>query len=280
MKKYPQTEKYDVSWIEKNWMGPNPLWLLEELCGHIDLRPGMKVLDMGCGKGITSIFLAKEYGVTVFANDLWISATDNLCRFQEAQVADKVFPIHSEAHALPYAEGFFDAAIAIDCYHYFGASESYFPDVFSKLVKHDGQFGIVVPGLKGSESYFPDVFSKLVKHDGQFGIVVPGLKGEYEKGYPETLEKLWFPELFTFHSNKWWRSLWEKTGLCEITSCYDIDDAKAIWQPWANWAKENFEKEFGDVGGGGDFDAKFLEADANNDITLIVLAARKTLITC
>ena len=252
MKKYPKTEKYDVSWIEKNWMGPNPLWLLEELCGHIDLRPGMKVLDMGCGKGITSIFLAKEYGVTVFANDLWISATDNLCRFQEAQVADKVFPIHSEAHALPYAEGFFDAAIAIDCYHYFGASES----------------------------YFPDVFSKLVKHDGQFGIVVPGLKGEYERGYPETLEKLWFPELFTFHSNKWWRNLWEKTGLCEITSCYCLDDAKAIWQPWANWAKENFEKEFGDGGGGGDFDAKFLEADTNNDITLIVLAAKKIQRTC
>jgi len=158
MKKYPKTEKYDANWIEQNWMGPNPLWLLEDLCEHIDLRPGMKVLDMGCGKGITSIFLAKEYGVTVFANDLWISATDNLRRFEEADVADKVFPIHAEAHALPYAEGFFGAAIAIDCYHYFGASES----------------------------YFPDVFSKLVKPDGQFGVVIPGLRREYEKGYPET----------------------------------------------------------------------------------------------
>ena len=81
MKKYPKTEKYDVNWIEKNWMGPNPLWLLEDLCEHMDLRPGMKVLDMGCGKGITSVFLANEYGVTVFANDLWVSATDNLRRF-------------------------------------------------------------------------------------------------------------------------------------------------------------------------------------------------------
>ncbi|MCL2489098.1 MAG: methyltransferase domain-containing protein, partial [Oscillospiraceae bacterium] len=142
MKKYPKTEKYDVSWIEKNWMGPNPLWLLEDVCEHMDLRPGMKVLDMGCGKGITSIFLAKEFGVTVFANDLWISATDNLRRFEEAGVADRVFPIHAEAHALPYAEEFFDAVIAIDCYHYFGTSESYFPDVFSKLVKSGGQFGI------------------------------------------------------------------------------------------------------------------------------------------
>jgi len=37
---------------------------------------------------------------------------------------------------------------------------------------------------------------------------------------------------------------------------------------------ENFEKEFGDVGGGGDFDAKFLAADTENDIALIALAAR------
>jgi len=110
MKQYPKTAKYDASWIEQNWMGPNPLWLLEDLCERMDLHPGMKVLDMGCGKGLTSVFLAKEYGVTVFANDLWISATDNLRRFEEAGASGKVFPIHAEAHALPYAEGFFDAA--------------------------------------------------------------------------------------------------------------------------------------------------------------------------
>ena len=247
MKKYPRTETYDAAWIERNWMGPNPLWLLEELCEHLDLRPGMKVLDLGCGKGITSVFLAREYGVTVFAGDLWIRATDNLRRFEEAGVADKVFPLHAEAHALPYAEAFFDAAVAIDSYHYFGASES----------------------------YFPDVFSKLVKPKGQFGIVVPGLGREFDKGYPETLAELWFPELFTFHSKNWWRVLWEKTGLCEIVACYDMADPKALWRPWADWAKENFAKEFGDAGGGGDFDARFLEADTNDDIALIVLAARK-----
>ena len=247
MKKYPITEKYDQKWIEQNWMGPNPLWLLEELCENMDLRPGMKVLDMACGKGVTSVFLAREYGVTVFANDLWISATDNLRRFEEAGVADKVFPIHAEAHALPYAEGFFDAAISIDSYQYFGASES----------------------------YFVDVFSKLVKLGGQFGIVVPGLAREFEKGYPETLEKLWLPELHTLHSNKWWRHLWEKTGLCEIVACYDMDDPKALWLPWAHWSVENFEKEFGDAGGGADFDLKFLEADTGNDIALITLVAKK-----
>jgi len=246
MKKYPLTEKYDAAWVEKNWMGPNPLWQLEELCGNLELEPGMKVLDLGCGKGVTSVFLAKEFGVSVFATDLWISATDNLRRFEEAGVADKVFPLHAEAHALPYAEGFFDAAVAIGSYHYFGTSDSYFVDVFSKLVK---------PG-------------------GQVGTVIPGLSREFEKGYPETLKDLWFPELYTFHSGKWWRSLWEKTGLCEITACYDMEDPKAVWRPWAEWSVKYFAEEFGDGGGGADFDLKFLGADTEDDIALIILAGR------
>jgi len=247
MKKYPKTEKYDNNRIEEDWMGPNPLILLEELCEHLDLKPEMKVLDMGCGKGLTSIFLAKEYGVTVFANDLWIDATENLRRFEEAGVADKVYPIHAEAHALPYAHGFFDAAVAIDCYHYFGAGETYFVDVFSKLVK---------PG-------------------GQLGIVVPGLKKEFEKGYPDTLEKLWIPEYYPFHSNKWWRALWEKTGLCKITASYPMEDSRALWQVWADWSIENFARVFGEDEAGADADLKLLQADTNNDLALVVMAAVK-----
>ena len=246
MKKYPKTEKYDNKWIKENWMGPNPLILLEELCEHLDLKPGMKVLDMGCGKGITSIFLAKEYGVTVFANDLWIDATENLQRFEQAGVADKVYPIHAEAHALPYAKGFFDVVIAVDCYHYFGAGENYFVDVFSKLVK---------PG-------------------GQLGIVVPGLRKEFEKGYPDTLEKLWIPEYYPFHSDKWWRTLWEKTGLCKITASYPMEDSRALWLDWADWSIENFTRVFG-IEEGADADMELLQADTNDDLALVVMAAVK-----
>jgi len=241
MNPYPRTENYDKNWVEQNWMGPHPLWLLEDLCGHLDLRPGMKVLDMGCGRGITSVFLAKEYGVTVFANDLWIPATDNLRRFEEAGVADKVFPVHAEAHALPYAEGFFDVAISIDSYHYYGTSETYFPAVFSKLVK---------PG-------------------GQFGIVVPGFYREFEKGYPETLARHWKAEaeMFAFHDKLWWRRLWEKTGLAEITACYEIEDPKAIWRPWAQWSKVNMKFDIPDE--------EFLDEDTGGDVALIALAGRK-----
>jgi len=250
MKNYIKTSKYDSNWIQENWMGPNPLLLLEELCEHLNLKPGMKVLDMGCGKGLTSVFLAKEYGVTVFANDLWIPATENLQRFEQAGVADRVFPIHAEAHALPYANGFFDAVISIDSYHYYGADEM----------------------------YFPCTFSRLVKPSGQLGIVVPGLVREYENGYPETMKKYWvsepsteYPEgigeLFSFHSKDWWRHLWEKTEIAEITACYDMENPKEIWMPWAEWSTKNMP-ELGD-------DVQFLADDVNDDLSLIVMAAVK-----
>ena len=237
MKKYPRTEKYDHNWVSENWMGPNPLWLLEELCEHMQFKPGMKVLDLGCGKGITSIFLDKEFGVTVFANDLWVGATENLKRFEEAGVSEQVFPLHAEAHALPYAEGFFDAAISIDSYQYFGADEM----------------------------YFPCTFSKLVKSGGQFGIVVPGLTREFDKGYPDTLKEHWVGEMFSFHSKDWWRHLWEKTDMVQITACYDMEKPKEIWQPWAVWAKEHL----------GFNDVEFLNSDTNNDIALIIMSAIK-----
>ena len=189
IKKYHRANTYDYNWVAENWMGPNPLYLAEELCENMNLRPGMKVLDMGCGKGCSSVFLAKEYGVTVFATDLWIKPTDNLRMFEKAGVTDLVYPIYAEAHALPYAEEFFDAAVSFNSYHYYGTCDLYFPKVYSRLVKPGGQFGIVIDGL--------------IDENG---------KGTGEDG---------------FHSGKWWRKHWEKTGLVEVTACYDFNDPKS-----------------------------------------------------
>ena len=82
--------------------------------------------------------------------------------------------------------------------------------------------------------------------------------------------------MFTFHSGAWWRHLWEKTGLVEIIACYDMEAPKAIWQSWADWSLENFAKEWGE---GGDMDMKLLNADTENDLALVVMAARKQVAT-
>lgn len=80
--------------------------IIEELSESLNLEKGMRVLDLGCGKGLTSIFLAKEYDVTVFATELWISATENYERIKSMGLEDKIIPIHAEAHDLSFADEF------------------------------------------------------------------------------------------------------------------------------------------------------------------------------
>src|SRR5256885_6755368 len=107
---YPLSSRYDPAWLLKLDMGPHPLWLLEDLARELDLRPGMRVLDLGSGKGATSVFLAKEYGVQVWAADLWIDPTDAAANIA-SQGADGVVTLKAEAHTLPFAKEFFDAIV-------------------------------------------------------------------------------------------------------------------------------------------------------------------------
>jgi hypothetical protein len=61
--RFPRASKYDTQWMIDNAMGPNVLWLTEWLCEAVELKPGMRVLDLGCGKAASSIFLAREFGL-------------------------------------------------------------------------------------------------------------------------------------------------------------------------------------------------------------------------
>ena len=201
---FPRSQKYDPKWVFDNLMGPNVLWLAEALAEVMSLEPGMRVLDMGCGKALSSIFLAKEFGVQVWATDLWIRANENWERVRHAGMEASVFPIHAEAHSLPYAEDFFDAAVSLDAYHYFGTDDLYLGNYYAKLVR---------PG-------------------GQIGIAVPGLTHELEQGVPEYLQPFWEWDFCSFHSPDWWRRHWEKTPGVRVEHADLVPDG---WRHWLTW---------------------------------------------
>ena len=47
---FPRASKYHPGWILASvGGGANSLWLTEWLAIALDLRPGMRVLDLGCG---------------------------------------------------------------------------------------------------------------------------------------------------------------------------------------------------------------------------------------
>jgi SAM-dependent methyltransferase len=202
---YPRSGRYDLEWMMAGSMGPNALWLAEALSQVLELRPGMRVLDLGCGKALSSVFLAREFGVQVWATDLWIAASENWQRIREAGVEDLVFPIHAEAHALPFAAGFFDAAVSLDAYHYFGTDDLYL-----------------------------GAFAALVRPGGQLGIVVPGLARELTDGVPEPLRPHWEWEFASFHSPCWWRHHWQRTGLVEVQVADRLPEG---WGHWLRWER-------------------------------------------
>src|SRR5438046_4762189 len=108
--RFPRSSRYHREWISATVSGgANALWLAEWLSSAMDLRPGMRVLDLGCGRAASSIFLHREFGVQVWATDLWFSAAENLERIEDAGAAAGVVAIHGDARALPFEAEFFDA---------------------------------------------------------------------------------------------------------------------------------------------------------------------------
>ena len=144
---FPRASKYAPEWLIASASGgANSLWITEWLASALDLRPGMRVLDLGCGRAASSIFLRREFGVEVWATDLWFSAAENGERIRDAGVADGVFALHADARALPFAPDFFDAIVCIDSFWYFGTDDLYL-NYLARFVKPGGPIGIAGAGL-------------------------------------------------------------------------------------------------------------------------------------
>ena len=139
--KYLQSEKYNTPALQAKMMGPNPVKLAEELLTEHKIPDGAVVCDLGSGQGITSMFLAKEYGFTVYAADLWSDPADNQKFFDEMGLKKKqVIPVKADAASLPFEKEFFDAVVSIDSYHYFGRDAHYLDDKLLPFVKAGGIF--------------------------------------------------------------------------------------------------------------------------------------------
>ena len=71
-----RSEKYGKEMVRKCMAGPNALYLTEELTDSMEIETGSLVLDLGCGRGLSSVFIAKEFGAQVYAVDKNVHATE------------------------------------------------------------------------------------------------------------------------------------------------------------------------------------------------------------
>lgn len=215
--KYLKNEKYMGNDYMKYIMGPNPLKLCEELLAEHRIPAGARVMDLGSGEGLTSAFLAKEYGFTVYAADLWSEPESHYPLFENFGLSrEQCIPVKADANDLPFEREFFDSVVCVDSYNYFGRDPSYL-----------------------DEKLLP-----FVKSGGMIYAAVTGMKKDCHDNIPEVLLRSWNAEQLDYiHDAQWWRNMVSQSRDCEVVSVHEMQSNAEVW---ADWLRQDNEYAVGD----------------------------------
>lgn len=235
---YSKSEKYNSPSLQAKIMGPNPVKLEEELLLDHRIPDGALVCDLGSGQGLTSVFLAKEYGFTVYAADLWSDPEENRRFFDEMGLSrEQIIPVKADATDLPFEKEFFDAVVSTDSYNYFGRDPSYL-----------------------DEKLLP-----FVKRGGYLYIAIPSMKKDLHDALPPELLLSWTPEQLDYlHDIDYWREI---LGQCRGAEVLTVKEMESNEEVWADWLKQENEYALGD--------RKAMEAGGGKYLNFIALVLRK-----
>lgn len=235
---YLRSEKYNSPELMKKIMGPNPLKLEEELLINHRIPQNATVCDLGSGQGLTSVFLVKEYGFTVYAADLWSEPEENRAFFHEMGLTDdQIIPVKADATNLPFEKEFFDAVVTTDSYNYFGRDVTYLD---TKLLPY-------------------------VKKGGYIYIAIPGMKKDCHEHLPDELLLSWTPEQLDYmHDTAYWTDI---VSHCHGAEVIDVNEMESNEEVWADWLKQDNEYAVGD--------RKSMEAGGRKYLNFIKIVLRK-----
>lgn len=203
----PKSSTLSESLARAKTMGPNPLKLCEELLGVASLRPGMPTCDLGSGTGITSALLVREYGLDVYAIDLWSDPAENRAFFRELGIDDATIrPIKADAsQGLPVASEFFECVVSIDSHNYYGRDPRYLD---KRLLPYVRRGGMLYPSISGTAR---DCHGNL----------------------PDCLLASWTPEQLEYmHGLAWWRAMTVRSSGARIVDMHEMGctrEARADW---------------------------------------------------
>lgn len=235
---YPKSQAYATAELMAKIMGPNPIKLTEELLTGHKIPAGSVVCDLGSGQGLTSVFLTKEYGFTVYAADLWSEPEDNRKFFDQMGLSrEQIIPVKADATALPFEKEFLDAVVSVDSYHYFGRDESYL-----------------------DEKLLP-----FVKSGGYIYIAVPGMKRDCHDNLPPVLLRSWTPEQLAYMRDiSYWRHIMEAASGAEVISVSEMQSNDEVWADWLRQDNEYARN-----------DRKSMEAGGGEYLNFIAIVLRK-----
>ena len=235
---YPKSEAYNTPALQEKIMGPNPVKLEEELLRDHRIPDGAVVCDLGSGQGLTSVFLAKEYGFTVYAADLWSDPEENRRFFDQMGLSrEQIIPVKADAADLPFETAFFDAVVSTDSYNYFGRDERYLDEKLLPFVK---------PG-------------------GYLYIAIPGMKKDCHDNLPQELLLSWTPEQLDYlHDVDYWTKIVRQCNGADVISVKEMESNEEVW---ADWLKQENEYAVGD--------RKAMEAGGGKYLNFVSIVLRK-----
>jgi SAM-dependent methyltransferase len=213
---YPELAGYSWEETYDECFGGGALYLAAQMTRAMRLQPGYIVLDLGCGKGTTSIFLARHFGVRVVALDLWTSATQLYTKIAARGYRDRITPLNMDVcDRLPFAENYFDAIFCMNSFSFYGGNEDFLRHLLPHL-KTGGQLCIGSEVL--SEEFTPD---QLAHPPAVYAFKLPP---------PADHVDVFEDDFKRQHSPGWWRDFFINSGLLTVETCHELADADVLYE--------------------------------------------------
>jgi arsenite methyltransferase len=121
---------------------------------RMDLRPGERVLDLGCGSGWATRLLARLVGEGPdgFGQVIGLDVSDEMIR--EARAASKDFDnvlyVWGSAQQIPWEENFFDKVLSVESFYYYPNQDRALMELF-RVIAPRGRLFILINLYKDNQ---------------------------------------------------------------------------------------------------------------------------------
>lgn len=137
-------------WAERgegDKMQQHHLDITEKTIRLMDLRPGERVLDLGCGSGWATRLLARlvANGPNGFGQVVGLDVSDEMVR--QARESSKDFEnilyVWGSSQQIPWEENFFDKVLSVESFYYYPDQERALAELFRVMAPHGRLFILI-----------------------------------------------------------------------------------------------------------------------------------------
>src|SRR6266849_2152874 len=121
--------------------------ITEKTMRRMDLRPGERILDLGCGSGWATRLLARIVGEgpQSFGQVVGVDISDEMIR--QARAASKEFDnvmfVVGSAAQIPWEENFFDKVLSVESFYYYPDQERALAELFRVMAPRGRLFILI-----------------------------------------------------------------------------------------------------------------------------------------